>query len=107
MALVRFGSEPGGASKIASACGVGEGTGVRVGGGVGVAEGIVGVAVEREGRARLQATSPKQPITSKARIPNERFSWTPKLISPGRKLCKTSLFYLRRDGFVVGRSIRN
>jgi len=62
MALLKSGSEPGGAIKIASGCGVGEGAGVAVAVGAvgaGVAEGITGVAVGLEGRDRLQATNPK------------------------------------------------
>jgi len=59
MALLKSGSEPGGAIKIASGCGVGEGAGVAVAVGAGVAEGITGVAVGMEGRDRLQATNPK------------------------------------------------
>jgi hypothetical protein len=59
MALVRFGSAPGGAIKIARGCGVGEGTGVAVAIGIGVAEGRTGVAVARDGKDRLHATNPK------------------------------------------------
>ena len=100
MALLKSGSEPGGAIKIASGCGVGEGAGVAVAVGAGVAEGITGVAVGLEGRDRLQATNPKQQMIEHARRTMVRFSRELKQISPSGKFYNTPLFYLSRGGFV-------
>ena len=102
MALVKSGSAPGGAIKIARGCGVGEGAGVAVAVGAGVAEGTTGVAVAREGRDTLHATNPKQQMIAHARGRMVRFNRELKQISPTGKLCTTPLFYLRRAGFVSG-----